>query len=61
MEMSEAEVFKVTTTTRSGDLITAFVTPERRQTYVRMMREEYGKVTVEPMLMADLPSDVQFS
>jgi hypothetical protein len=61
MEMSEAEVFKVTTTTRDGKLITAFVLPERRQTYVRMMREEYGRVAVEPMLKSDLPSDVQFS
>lgn len=57
MEMDDAEVFKVTTTTRSGRSIVAYVAPERRQTYVRAMREQHGDVKVEPMLLADVPAD----
>jgi len=57
MEMQDAEVFKVTTVTKSGKSIVVYVAPERRQTYVRAMREQHGgnSVTVEPMLLADVP------
>jgi len=48
IEMKEAEMYKVTTITRDGKSIVAYVTPERRVSYARAMREEYGSsVTVE--------------
>ena len=46
--MKEAEMYKVTTVTREGKSIVQIVPAERRQMYVRAMREEYGNnVTVE--------------
>ena len=46
--MNEAEMYKVTTITRDGKSIVQIVPAERRQMYVRAMREEYGNnVTVE--------------
>lgn len=52
--MNEAEMYKVTTVTRDGKSIVAYVAPQRRVSYARAMREEYGNnVTVEPSSIAE--------
>lgn len=61
MDNNAGEVFKVTVDTGFGDPIVAYVLPEMRRTYVRSMSEEYGgTITVEPMMLADLPEGVSF-
>jgi hypothetical protein len=55
--MNEAEMYKVTTVTRDGKSIVQIVPAERRQMYVRAMREEYGNnVTVESVSPDEVPA-----
>jgi antitoxin (DNA-binding transcriptional repressor) of toxin-antitoxin stability system len=55
--MKEAEMYKVTTVTRDGKSIVQIVPAERRQMYVRAMREEYGNnVTVESVSPDEVPA-----
>ena len=57
----EAEVYKLTVDDSSGkEPIVAYVLPKYKHHLVKSMREEYGKVEVTPMMMADLPEGVSF-
>jgi 16S rRNA U516 pseudouridylate synthase RsuA-like enzyme len=60
MDAASAEVFKITVKNSKNNEIVAYVLPEGKQKYVRTMMEEYGNAVVEPMMMGDLPSDVEF-
>lgn len=56
--MAEAEIFKITSRNGAGDELVSYVMPEKKQMYLRMMIEEYGNATAEPMSLADVPEDV---
>lgn len=58
MENQEAEIFKITSTGTSGSPVVAYVMPGLRRLIARSMSEEYGNVTVEPMMLADVPAGI---
>lgn len=58
MENQEAEIFKITSTGTAGAAVTAYVMPALRRLVARSMSEEYGNVTVEPMMIADVPAGI---
>jgi|LakMenEpi03Aug12_release.lakeMendotaPanAssembly.Ray.scaffolds.fasta_scaffold23375_16 hypothetical protein len=59
-DQPEAEVYMITVTDDKGNDIVAYVKPAAKATYVRNMSSEYGVPTIVPMMMADLPADVEF-
>ena len=58
---TEAEVYKITAIDDKGNEIVAYVKSEMKALYVRDVSSEYGKLTIVPMMMDELPEDVKFN
>lgn len=56
---NEAEIFKITAIDDKGNEIVSYVKPEYKMQYIRQMSSEYGNLEIVPMMIADLPDDVE--